>query len=37
MDTLAISGHSSLQKFYEFLLDESLQQVANEHGFPVKI
>ncbi len=37
LDTLAISGLATMQKMLEFLKNESLQQVANEQGFPVKI
>ena len=37
LDTLAISGLATMQKMHEFLQNESLQQVATEVGFPVKI
>jgi hypothetical protein len=37
LETLAVSGNASLQKMYEFLQNESLQQVATSVGFPVKI
>jgi hypothetical protein len=37
LETLAVSGSASLQKMYEFLKNESLQQVATEHGFPVRV
>ena len=37
LDTLAISGHATMQKMHEFLQHDSLQEVATKVGFPVKI
>ena len=37
LDTLAISGHSSMEKINDFLKNECLRDAVDRNGFPVKI